>query len=758
MIEDDPIAQELIELNLNSINQVNETDNLSGAIRVLEEYLLNNFDLFKPRKLPIWTKSNARLIANNCLCTLVYKLAQNSNILTKISISIGKDLFRSAGIDPDPKNPTRDLLRVGVYSIIAVTKALPDYLSIVKESTVSKTKASAKGSGYTKQDRYLLKFGAPLELLISNYIEDYKLHLAPMVSRPRDWTSPFKGGYLTDPMTAKSPIIRGLMDSDEDLYDIEKIPEVYKWINNVQSAPWEVDYEMLEIVQKCIDLKLPIKKFPFQSMPELQKYPLGENKKKADFTEEDKLILREWYLVNKKIKKSLDTIKGRRLSLSMAVKLANKYSEHDSIYFPHNLDYRGRIYPITVILNPQGSDSVKSLLKMKHGEPINSEKAMYWFKCHIASLAGRDKDSYHDRFAWFNDNEDIIIECGEKTIKTDRWFNMDKPFQFLQACIDYCGYLKDNNHPISTVIAMDGSCSGLQHYSAMLRDPVGGRSVNLTPQAKPADVYRDVAEATENAIRLKGQTDMSRKWLDIGINRSSVKRSVMTLPYSLTKYTCTEYLEDYLLELNNSNVDNVLDMARYLSDILWPIIGTTLKGAVMAMDWLKECVSIFCKEADLQEAIEWVTPLGFIIRHVEYKSFKKRLDVSMPNSKRYRLNYFITDDTQYNEKKMKSSISPNFVHSMDATHLCLMVNDVFEKGIKDICVIHDSVSVHPNHADDMYTSIRSTFCDLYGDNNVLMNFKSHMEDKYGITLPEPPSDESFTLDLNLVKESEYFFG
>src|SRR3546814_16441857 len=42
-------------------------------------------------------------------------------------------------------------------------------------------------------------------------------------------------------------------------------------------------------------------------------------------------------------------------------------------------------------------------------------------------------------------------------------------------------------------VALDGSCSGLQHFSAMLRDEEGGAAVNLLPAERPQDVYKRVA-------------------------------------------------------------------------------------------------------------------------------------------------------------------------------------------------------------------------------------------------------------------------
>ena len=45
---------------------------------------------------------------------------------------------------------------------------------------------------------------------------------------------------------------------------------------------------------------------------------------------------------------------------------------------------------------------------------------------------------------------------------------------------------------------MDGSCNGLQNFSAMLRDEVGGKAVNLIPSDKPQDVYMEVVKSLAN--------------------------------------------------------------------------------------------------------------------------------------------------------------------------------------------------------------------------------------------------------------------
>lgn len=50
-------------------------------------------------------------------------------------------------------------------------------------------------------------------------------------------------------------------------------------------------------------------------------------------------------------------------------------------------------------------------------------------------------------------------------------------------------------------IAYDGTCSGLQHYSCLLRDPIGGSAVNLIDHEKPSDIYKEVADKVLTTVK-----------------------------------------------------------------------------------------------------------------------------------------------------------------------------------------------------------------------------------------------------------------
>ncbi len=61
-----------------------------------------------------------------------------------------------------------------------------------------------------------------------------------------------------------------------------------------------------------------------------------------------------------------------------------------TIYFPHNIDFRGRAYPISSHLNHMGADLTRSLLIFDEARPLG-ERGLYWLKVHFANLTGGDK-------------------------------------------------------------------------------------------------------------------------------------------------------------------------------------------------------------------------------------------------------------------------------------------------------------------------------------------------------------------------------
>ena len=79
-----------------------------------------------------------------------------------------------------------------------------------------------------------------------------------------------------------------------------------------------------------------------------------------------------------------------RCSFLLKLNVARAFQHCDKIYFPHNIDFRGRVYPIPPHLNHIGADINRGLLEFSEGKRLG-EKGLKWLKIHLANKMGKDK-------------------------------------------------------------------------------------------------------------------------------------------------------------------------------------------------------------------------------------------------------------------------------------------------------------------------------------------------------------------------------
>lgn len=184
-----------------------------------------------------------------------------------------------------------------------------------------------------------------------------------------------------------------------------------------------------------------------------------------------------------KYKASLTSITSKNRVINTALETACEYCDYDAIYFPHNLDWRGRVYPMTAGLTTQGVGLQKALLKFDKGYPIGTKEALEYLEAHVAGSWGLDKTPWLERLAWTRDNREFIQKVADNPVETyDLWKDADSPWLFIAACEAMSTYYRDGLDAIVDIpIPVDATCSGAQHYAALTRDERGAAQVNVTP-------------------------------------------------------------------------------------------------------------------------------------------------------------------------------------------------------------------------------------------------------------------------------------
>lgn len=624
----------------------------------------------------------------------------------------------------------------------------------------------------------------------------------PMVCQPKEWTSILEGGYIS-PYLKKNKLIKN--NSRDYLKKLEtaKMPIVYEAINHLQNTQWQVNKRVLDVVKALWEEGRAVAELPDREDELLIPYPYPDRGKASEenWSEEEIEIIKKWKRDTYEIHKRNVQKRSVRLLVSQIIRIADQFAAYDTIWFPHQMDFRGRLYPIPVLLQPQGTDLSKGLLHFARGKPIDNE-SIKWLQIHGANVYGYDKESYEKRIDWTKSRSSEILSYAENPLLNRGWTEADKPFQFLAFCFEYRDYLSNpESFRTHIPIQLDGTCNGLQHYSALLRDPVGGSAVNLVNTEKPSDIYAKVAERLEQKLKeiknekcictddnsnsVDSNTDSrdsnqnrntgsnnhlnykvcATHWLNLGINRKLTKRPVMVLPYGGTMLSCREYIQEYLtdnyspnfiwkhFEVGENPTDCIFKVSVWLSKYLWESIQETLKAATVGMDYLRKIARIITKE---KQYIEWLTPAGLLVRQAYASRKKKEIKTELYGSiLRTMVNLDLeTLDTQ----RQLNGICPNFIHSLDASCLMLYLIKCKKANIDSFMTVHDCYGTLAPDTTMSAKLLREAFVEIYRQ-PILENFTEDVLS--GLELNEeeiPEIPEKGSLDIEEVLNSDYFFN
>jgi len=159
--------------------------------------------------------------------------------------------------------------------------------------------------------------------------------------------------------------------------------------------------------------------------------------------------------------------------------------------------------------------------------------------------------------------------------------------------------------------------------------------------------------------------------------------------------------------------------------------------------------------------MSWVTPSGFPVFYHSYLTREVNVYVTLAgvpvghrknNKFTGRITHVLQEPSKFASlQSLMSGISPNFIHSQDASHMSLVVAD----WSHSFGAVHDSFSTHAEYVENLSHLTRQAFIDIYNKENyfedILNNVLSDTTN-YDKPIPQPGN-----LDITDVRGSEYFF-
>lgn len=584
----------------------------------------------------------------------------------------------------------------------------------------------------------------------------------PMVAPPLPWTGPKGGGYLSHKM--QFPLVKGSSRPYMAELEAADLSMVYEAVNGMQDTRWRINAPLLRVLREVWDGGGNIGKLPSRDMEPMppRTFTDAEAESNAD-------VFRAWKKATSQCHERNAHLVSKRMAVQQKIFVAETMAKFDAFHYVHSLDFRGRAYAVGSFVTPQGDDSAKGLLEFADGKPLG-ETGAYWLAVHGANAFGVDKVSFDDRTQWVQDNHDAILESALNPLDGTRWWaTAGSPYQFLAFCFEWSGlalHCKGDNPPDTFVsrlpVGLDGACNGLQNFSAMLRDEIGGAATNLIPSDTPSDIYSQVA-AKANALIERDVVEghaLALRWQG-KMTRKTAKRNTMTVPYAVTEFGMREQLTQEFRKIADEDptadpifATATMSDAAYIAGVNHEAIGQVVVAARVAMDWLREVARVVAAD-DLP--VQWDSPSGFRVVQ-DYRRMDGVVHSFWVSGRRYRLT-LAHASTVLNRRKQTSGISPNFVHALDAAHMHRTIGMCNAAGITHFAMIHDSYGTHACDVDTMARCLRESFVEQYkGD--VLGNFRGQLVKDLPPELAAklPPVPPFGTLELEGVLRSDYFFA
>ena len=339
---------------------------------------------------------------------------------------------------------------------------------------------------------------------ISSFVNTRQL---PMIVPPKPWTDPDTGGYLHYPSFFMR--VRHSQEHKQKLREVARqgaLDEVFSGLNSLGNVRWEINRKIFTCINTMWEFGGGVADLIEREMEEEAPYPTMKGPEwlmpltEAKQDEKNQLEI-QW---RRELRKTFKENRERHsLNCDTQLKLqVAKDFMHAAFFFPHNLDFRGRAYPIPPHLHHLGNDMCRGLLRFRDGKELGAN-GLYWLRLQVANLWGHDKLSNDERVLFVQQDENLAKvraaaadPFGTQDAANRWWMETDTPFQLLAACMDLAEALNlpDPTKFVSHLtVHQDGSCNGLQHYAALARDIRGAEQVNLVPSDKPQDVYIGVA-------------------------------------------------------------------------------------------------------------------------------------------------------------------------------------------------------------------------------------------------------------------------
>ena len=152
-----------------------------------------------------------------------------------------------------------------------------------------------------------------------------------------------------------------------------------------------------------------------------------------------------------------------------------------------------------------------------------------------------------------------------------------------------------------------------------------------------------------------------------------------------------------------------------------------------------------------KKEIKWTTPSGFDVVYQNWRMNNFRCRGTISGYRQVNHVVQIAGDKP-DVRGFMCGISPNFIHSMDASHMALVIDD-WDGAFG---AVHDSFSTHACDVDDLLALTKQKFVEMYDVDNFYDYIENQLiTDKTELDVEQP---QLGSLQIQEIYDSDYFFA
>ena len=556
-----------------------------------------------------------------------------------------------------------------------------------------------------------------------------------------------------------------------------------KALHNLQQVRWQINSPVLEVVLANKNKFLP----PQHEMDTPEKLQWWSSKRvEWEFVTNKAICINEW--------------DGYYQSMDLDYR-GRMYNEESFLnYQGADLAKGLKLFYTPQLINESGQFWLAVHTAASYNQSYQKDAIPEWceqdYKAYLESEGlddiSVDKMTLNDRATWTTNNWEKILAC-ELDMKAE------KPVTFLACCYEWL-QIRDTGYT-SIPVAIDGSNNGWQHLGAISKDTQTGKLVGLVPTVIQSDFYVQTAKRLISLTTDEHVSNVLKKMPMKHIRKGISKRGSMTRAYSAgagkiadnmyfdcrqadydKKYGVTKKVCNKVAKTLVNAIEEVcpgpLKTMEYLQKLAefmlgkYEVVGPgdiadykELKKRRFELICEKELTAEQLEELDATSKelqlyshelaygeghnfLEWVTPSGFVARYEKFttESVKERVTL---NGKQ--IKHVLQSPTDRPDiRGFMCGISPNYIHSLDASHMALVIQD----WTKDFGAVHDSFSTNANDVEELLQATKDVFIGMYDHPNYFDVIRENLTNN----IDNVDQPELGDLDIGGINGSEYFFA